>query len=57
MMEAEDLVGASLAGLKLGEVICILALEEADLLKQLQEDERRLFETAATGKVATRYSV
>jgi hypothetical protein len=57
MMEAEDLVGASLAGLKLGEVICIPALEEADLLKQLQEDERRLFETAATGKVATRYTV
>jgi hypothetical protein len=57
MMEAEDLVGASLAGLKLGEVICIPALEEADLLRELQEDERRLFETAATGKVATRYSV
>ena len=56
MMKAEDLVGASLAGLKLGEVICIPALEDADLLKQLQEDERRLFETSATGKVATRYS-
>ncbi len=57
MMEAEDLVGASLAGLKLGEVICIPALEDADLLRQLQEDERLLFETAATGKVATRYIV
>jgi len=56
IMRAEDLVQASLAGLKSGEVICIPALEDTDLLKQLQEDERRLFETSATGKVATRYT-
>jgi len=56
IMKAEDLVEASLVGLKLGEVICIPALEDADLLRQVQEDQRRLFETSATGKVATRYS-
>ncbi len=56
IMAAEDLVDASLAGLKSGEVICIPALEDADLLQQLQEDKRRLFEISATGKVATRYS-
>src|SRR6266498_5728015 len=56
IMAAEDLVDASLAGLKSGEVICIPALEDADLLQQLQEDKQRLFEISATGKVATRYS-
>ena len=56
IMKAEDLVEASLVGLKLGEVICIPALEDAALLRQVQEDQRRLFETSATGKVATRYS-
>src|SRR6266545_2081479 len=54
IMAAEDLVDASLAGLKSGEVICIPALEDADLLQQLQEDKQRLFEISATGKVATR---
>jgi short-subunit dehydrogenase len=57
IMKADDLVEASLTGLKLGEVICIPALEDADILNQLQEDQRRLFETSATGKVATRYNV
>jgi len=57
VMKAEDLVGASLVGLKLGEVICIPALENTDLLEQLQEDQSQLFETSATGKVATRYSI
>lgn len=57
IMRAEDLVEASLVGLKLDEVICIPALEEGDLLKQLQEDQRQLFETSATGKVATRYGL
>jgi NAD(P)-dependent dehydrogenase (short-subunit alcohol dehydrogenase family) len=56
IMRAEDLVEASLVGLKRGEVICIPAIEDADLLKQLQDDQRQLFETSATGKVATRYS-
>jgi uncharacterized protein len=56
IMPAEDLVEGSLVGLSLGEVICIPALEDADVLDQLQADERQLFETSATGKVATRYS-
>lgn len=55
VMQPEDLVAASLAGLKLGEVICVPALEDTGLLTQLQENERKFFETSRTGNVARRY--
>ena len=55
VMTPEDLVSASLAGLKLGEVTCVPALEDANLLTQLQEDEKKFFETSRTGNVAARY--
>lgn len=55
VMQPEDLVSASLAGLKLGEVICIPALEDVSLLAQLQEDQKKFFETSRTGNVAVRY--
>jgi len=55
VMQPEDLVSASLAGLKLGEVICVPALEDASLLAQLQEDQKKFFETSRTGSIAARY--
>ena len=55
VMQPDDLVSAALAGLKLGEVICVPALEDADLLTQIQESERKFFELSRTGSVAKRY--
>jgi hypothetical protein len=55
VMRPEDLVSASLAGLKLGEVICVPALEDVSLLTQIQESERKFFELSRTGSVASRY--
>jgi short-subunit dehydrogenase len=55
VMKAEDVVAASLAGLKSGEVICIPALDDPGLLTQIHESERRLFETTRTGSLARRY--
>ena len=55
VMKPEDVVQASLVGLKLGEVICIPALEEPDLLTQIHESQKRFFELSRSGKLATRY--
>jgi short-subunit dehydrogenase len=55
VMKPEDLVAASLAGLHLGEVICMPALDDPRLLAQLQENERRVFEQSRSGTVAARY--
>jgi len=55
VMTPEDLVSASLAGLKLGEVICVPALEDISLLTQIQEDEKKMFESSRTAGVAKRY--
>jgi len=55
VMNPEDVVNASLAALKSGEVICIPALEDPDLLKQIQEGERQLFEQTRSGNPAKRY--
>ncbi len=58
MMEAqyaEGVVEASLAGLRLGEVICVPTLEDASLLARIQEDERQFFESSRTGNLAARY--
>ena len=55
VMKAENVVDASLAALKTGEVICIPALDDMSLLTQIQESERRLFESTRTGNLARRY--
>jgi short-subunit dehydrogenase len=57
VMNPKDVVQASLAGLKLGEVICVPPLEDLSLLTQIQEDEKRFFELTRSGKLAKRYSV
>lgn len=55
VMQADELVDASLKGLKLGEVICIPAMEDAELLTQIQESQKRFFEQSRSGAVASRY--
>jgi short-subunit dehydrogenase len=55
VMKPEDVVQASLIGLKLGEVICVPALEDPVLLKQIHESQQQFFEQSRTGSLATRY--
>lgn len=55
VMKPEEVVQASLAGLKLGEVICVPALEDSSLLTQNQENKRRFFELTRSGSIAERY--
>jgi len=55
VMKPADVVQAALVGLKLGEVLCVPALEDPSLLKQIQESQQRFFEQSRTGNLATRY--
>lgn len=55
VMKPEDVVEASLVGLKLGEVICVPALEDPGPLTQVQESEKRFFELTRSGTLAARY--
>jgi uncharacterized protein len=57
VMKAENVVQASLAGLKLGEVICVPVLEDPGLLTQIQENERQFFERTRSGSLAERYRI
>lgn len=55
VMQAEDLVDASLKGLKLGEAICIPAMEDENLLAQIQESQKLFFANTRGSTPATRY--
>ena len=55
VMSPVDIVEASLAGLKLGEVICIPALDEPSLLTQVEQDQRQLWEHSGGNTLARRY--
>ncbi len=55
VMKPEEVVEASLAGIKLGEAICVPALEDMSLLVQIQESEKKFFELSRTGSIAKRY--
>jgi short-subunit dehydrogenase len=55
VMTPEDIVEASLAGLKLGEVICVPALDDPSLVAQIQQDERQLWEHSSGNAIAKRY--
>lgn len=51
----ESVVAASLAALRLGEVVCLPGLSDPSLLSLLQENERRLFDRSNVGEPAARY--
>ncbi len=55
VMSPEDIVEASLAGLRLGEVICVPALDEPSLLTQIQQAQRQLLEHSGGNTIARRY--
>jgi hypothetical protein len=54
-MKPEELIDAALAGLILGEAICIPAMEDTELLTEIHESQKRFFEQTRSGKVAERY--
>jgi short-subunit dehydrogenase len=56
VMKADEVVDASLAGLKLGEVVCIPALEDPALLDQLHKVEFTILERSGSGTMASRYA-
>ncbi len=56
VMKPEDVVEASLAGLELGEVLCIPALEDSSLLDKLHQSESDLLERSGGGTLAQRYN-
>jgi len=56
VMKVEDVVEASLAGVRLGEVICIPPLVEPTLLDQVHQSEVKLWEGSNGGSAAERYS-
>src|SRR5258706_11029319 len=55
IMKPADVVQASLAALKTGEVICVPALEDPALLNQIQESQKQFFESSRSGSLAQRY--
>jgi short-subunit dehydrogenase len=55
VMKPEDVVQVSVAGLTLGEVISVPAMEDPDLLTKIQESEKRFFELTRSGNIAERY--
>jgi short-subunit dehydrogenase len=56
VMKPEDVVQASLAGLRLGEVVCIPPLDDPGLLETVRHSERVLLEQSGTGTLASRYA-
>jgi len=57
IMTAEAVVEASLAGLRLDEVICVPALDDPGLLAQIQESRGRLLEHSGGNTPAKRYTI
>ena len=55
VMTPEDIVETSLAGLRLGEVIRVPALDDPNLLTQIQDGERRIVAHSGSGTIAARY--
>ena len=55
VMAPEDIVDASLAGLRLGEVVCVPALDDPGLLTQIEQDQRQLWEHSNGNTIAKRY--
>ncbi len=55
VMEPEAVVEASLAALRLGEVICVPPLADPGALARLEEAERSVFMHSISGAIAQRY--
>jgi hypothetical protein len=55
VMSPEDIVEASLAGLRMGEVICVPPLDDPSLLTQVAQDQRQLWEHSNGNTISSRY--
>jgi len=55
MLEPEEVVSASLAGLQLGEVVCVPALKDTAPLADLDAARAGIFAGVRTSKLADRY--
>jgi hypothetical protein len=51
----EEVVSAALAGLRLGEVVCVPGLHDPALLDNVSEAQRTLFRTGVSSGLAGRY--
>ncbi len=51
----EDIVTASLAGLELGEPVCIPTMEDPSLLSAIEAGQKHFFENTRGGQIASRY--
>jgi len=56
VMKPEEVVEASLAGVRNGEVVCIPALEDLSLLDRVHQSEFNLWERSGGGALAERYA-
>ena len=54
-MSADDLARASLAGLRLGEVVCVPGLEDAMAPQRIDEANRAVLEVTRSTTIAARY--
>jgi short-subunit dehydrogenase len=54
-MSADDLARASLAGLRLGEVVCVPALEDVTSLQRIDEANRAVLQVSRSTGTASRY--
>lgn len=55
MLEADDVVTASLAALALGEVVCVPALEDGSRLRAVEAARGQVLEAARRSEIAKRY--
>jgi short-subunit dehydrogenase len=55
VMEPDDVVQASLAALRLGDVICIPSLNRLSVVAEFRGKRSRLFESGGSGTLAPRY--
>jgi uncharacterized protein len=54
-MSAEEVVHASLAGLKLGELICVPGVEDSKVIAEYQQARTRVAQSGMPNKLASRY--
>jgi len=54
-MSPDDLARASLAGLRLGEIVCVPALEDAAAVQRIDEANRAVLEVSRSTTIAARY--
>ena len=56
VLRPDEVAAAALAGLRLGETICVPGLPDPSMLDTVSEAQRALFMTAVSGGLAGRYA-